>query len=163
MRVQRVHGAKGERTRRALLDAALQVLGGEGRAALTHRRVAQEAGVSLGSTTYYFASLEQLLAETLRHAVAVDVDAAEALSARLAAAPPGSVVELVSEELARRVTGPDRLRTAALYELHLDAVRRPDLHDALAEWTRALLRMVAAAAPRSAAGLLAPAVTGLLL
>src|SRR3954447_23533090 len=47
---------------RALLEAALDVIGREGIDALSHRRVAEVAGVPLGSTTYDFTSREDMLA-----------------------------------------------------------------------------------------------------
>ena len=50
------------RSRRDLLiDTALDVIAEHGVAGTTHRRVAAAAGVPLGSTTYYFADLADLL------------------------------------------------------------------------------------------------------
>jgi DNA-binding transcriptional regulator YbjK len=54
---------RGERRRREILEAALRVIGRDGVAGLTHRAVADEAGVSLAATTYYFASKADLLRE----------------------------------------------------------------------------------------------------
>ena len=53
--------ARGERRRRAILDATLALVGREGTAAVTHRAVAAEAGVPLAATTYYFSSKEDLM------------------------------------------------------------------------------------------------------
>ena len=47
--------------REQILEAALRVIGRSGRQAVTHRAVAEEAGVPLGSTTYYFDSRDDLL------------------------------------------------------------------------------------------------------
>jgi len=52
--------------RQAMLEAALQIVGEEGCAALTHRRVAERAGVSLSATTYYFRSKEEVLETIFR-------------------------------------------------------------------------------------------------
>lgn len=49
-----------EGRRRAIVDAAAAVLVDNGYAELTHRRVAERAGVPLGATTYYFTSLADL-------------------------------------------------------------------------------------------------------
>ena len=49
-----------EARRRAILNAAIDVIVEKGTAALTHRAVAARAGVSLGSTTKYFSSIEDL-------------------------------------------------------------------------------------------------------
>jgi TetR/AcrR family transcriptional regulator, regulator of biofilm formation and stress response len=56
---------RGEDKRRRILDAALQVIAAEGVRAVTHRRVAAEAGASLGLITYYFASTDSMISATL--------------------------------------------------------------------------------------------------
>ena len=53
---------RGTASRRDLLiDNTLGVIAEHGVAGTTHRRVAAAAGVPLGSTTYYFADLADLL------------------------------------------------------------------------------------------------------
>lgn len=47
--------------RQRIIDAAIEVIAKHGVAGTTHRRVAEEAGVPLGSLTYHFAGLEDLL------------------------------------------------------------------------------------------------------
>lgn len=49
-----------------IIDAAIRVVGAKGIAGLSHRSVAAEADVPLGSTTYHFASLDELLIAALR-------------------------------------------------------------------------------------------------
>jgi len=49
----------------ALLDAAEQLLVESGHAAVTTRRLAQEAGVNHGLVHYYFGSIENVLAQVL--------------------------------------------------------------------------------------------------
>lgn len=53
---------------RALVVAAAQLLIDEGPAAVTHRRVAEAAGVPSGSANYYFPAKSQLYAEAVREA-----------------------------------------------------------------------------------------------
>jgi len=65
--------ARGERTRTALLDAAMEVIAAEGVAAATQRTVATAAGASLASTTYHFGTRDELLAATMQHAAAIAV------------------------------------------------------------------------------------------
>ncbi len=48
--------------RQRIVDATLGVIADHGTAATTHRRIAEAAQVPLGSVTYYFATLEDLLA-----------------------------------------------------------------------------------------------------
>lgn len=54
-----------EGRRRAMLDAATEIIVRRGAAALTHRAVASLAQVSLGSTTRYFTSIDDLREEAL--------------------------------------------------------------------------------------------------
>jgi len=53
--------AKGERRRHELVTAAADLLRTGGFDAVRHRAVAERAGLPLASTTYYFASLEDLV------------------------------------------------------------------------------------------------------
>src|SRR5262249_39795807 len=53
--------------RRAVLEAALAVVAERGIAGATHREIAKRAGVSLSTTSYFFASIDDLLLETLRY------------------------------------------------------------------------------------------------
>ncbi|GFN03069.1 hypothetical protein Smic_16250 [Streptomyces microflavus] len=52
--------------RTRIIDAALRVIAADGIAGLSHRTVAAEADVPLGSTTYHFGSLDELLTAALR-------------------------------------------------------------------------------------------------
>lgn len=63
-----------EARRRAILNAAIDVIVEKGAAALTHRAVAARAGVSLGSTTKYFSSIEDLR-ESAMDALVREMDA----------------------------------------------------------------------------------------
>lgn len=51
----------------ALLDAAIELFAEGGSRAVTHRAVAQRAGLPAATTTYYFQSIEELLTEALAH------------------------------------------------------------------------------------------------
>lgn len=52
---------RGQRTREAIIDAAIELLRRDGAAALSHRAIAARAGTSLAATTYHFDSLDDLL------------------------------------------------------------------------------------------------------
>ena len=56
---------RGEATRELILDAAAELLGGEGSAATTTRAVAERAGVRLSLVHYHFGGKGALLAELL--------------------------------------------------------------------------------------------------
>lgn len=55
------------KTRQAIIDAALTIIARAGVRAITHRIVASEAQVSLGSTTYYFKNIDDLVASSFEH------------------------------------------------------------------------------------------------
>src|ERR1044072_7965352 len=59
---------KGERRRYALVSAAADLLCEGGFDAVRHRAVARRAGLPLASTTYYFSSLDDLIAKAVEHA-----------------------------------------------------------------------------------------------
>src|SRR4029078_12455781 len=59
---------KGERRRYALVSAAADLLCEGGFDAVRHRAVARRAGLPLASTTYYFSSLDDLIAKAVKHA-----------------------------------------------------------------------------------------------
>jgi TetR/AcrR family transcriptional regulator, regulator of biofilm formation and stress response len=142
--------ARGELRRRAILQAALRVISERGVDAVSHRTAAEEAGVPLASTTYYFESLDELLEGALR--LFVDEEAARltALAERLEGQelPPLEVARLFRSGLE-----PD----VAQFELYVEAARRPRLRE-VARRSIEMYSTVAAAA-LGAAGLDEPAIT----
>src|SRR3954453_8935378 len=60
-------GAATKGRREQILEGALRVIGRSGREAVTHRAVAEEAGVPLGSTPYVFDSRDDPVAQALEH------------------------------------------------------------------------------------------------
>lgn len=117
--------------RRRLLEATLDVVGTEGIAAVTNRRVATRAGVSLGSLTYHFASQAELLREALILQVDQEVQRIEAITARIG--EPGVDLQQLVAEAERVVTetAEDPAQLAEL-DLHLYAAREPALREASA-------------------------------
>ena len=59
----------GEIKRQRILVAASQILVSEGFSAVTHRAVAELAGVPLGSTTYHFTGKSELILGSLKHLI----------------------------------------------------------------------------------------------
>jgi AcrR family transcriptional regulator len=118
-------------TRERILRATLALLAEEGTAALSNRRIAAEAEVSLGSLTYHFPSQASLLRESLLLYVGEEVERLEAIAAALQAHRP-SVEEVAADVQAligRPTGGPGPL---AELELHLQAARDPELQEASA-------------------------------
>jgi DNA-binding transcriptional regulator YbjK len=139
---QQVDGrkARGDKRRQELIAATLRVIERDGVAGVTHRTVAKEAGVPTTSTTYHFASLEDLLIATLTScadgfAIAVR-DLVERARIR-GSQGAREVAEMIVEAL-----GPQRGRTMAEYELYLLAARRPALRPAARLWLDVLTSLV---------------------
>lgn len=124
--------ARGERRRQAILEATLRVIERDGVAGVSHRSVAREAGVPTTSTTYYFASLDDLLIATLTWSADLLARDSADLAVWMIESPNSGV-----EELTRRIVdlvGVHRGRTMAEYELYLLAARRPELRPAARRW-----------------------------
>ncbi|MFI7233854.1 TetR/AcrR family transcriptional regulator [Streptomyces cyaneofuscatus] len=133
--------------RTRIIDAALRVIAADGIAGLSHRTVAAEADVPLGSTTYHFGSLDELLTAALRRS---NENFARALRASdvgaVSSAGDGSGSGLADE--LTRVLGEwfegDRGAIELEYELYLAALRRPALRPVAAEWTASAVEVLSA-------------------
>jgi DNA-binding transcriptional regulator YbjK len=155
--------------RDAILEAALRVIDRRGVDGLTHRAVAAEAGVSLASTTYHFASKQALVEEALglvtdrslalvtRHTDGEEPLTTTELAARLEALTVAQLAEADAPLIAQ-------------YELLLEAGRRPGLRPLAERWdtayTAALRGLVGRASipqPDEATAILVAALEGALL
>lgn len=153
----------------------MELAGERGMAGVTHRAVAARAGVSLGSTSYFFSSLDELLAEAIRSFVA-------RRSAELAALIYGGEVgdrrdgedgdrrdgedgdrrdgespADLAARFAAALTASDRTDALAEIEAYLHAARHPELRPVVREAFAAFERVTEAAlraggSPRAAAG-----------
>lgn len=118
-------------TRERILRATLELIGKEGIAAVSNRRLAVMAGVSLGSLTYHFPSQDSLLRESLMLYVGEEVVRLEAIAADLRARRPRPSPEEVAAEVQQiAAESTDRPEQVAELELHLWASRDPALQDA---------------------------------
>ncbi|MGV9244163.1 TetR/AcrR family transcriptional regulator [Streptomyces sp. NPDC003710] len=118
--------------RQRIVDAAIRVVGKKGLAGLSHRSVAAEADVPLGSTTYHFATLDELTVAALRQANEgfAKVLAASGLLEDTDGDLAGDLAQALGEWL-----GGDRTGVELEYELYLAALRRPVLRPVAAAWT----------------------------
>jgi DNA-binding transcriptional regulator YbjK len=162
---------KGEARRDLILRATLAVIGERGPDAVTHRAVAERAGVPLSATTYWFESKDELLQEALLLAAREEVERIERVVLDLAPR------ELDVLEWARAVSAvladdlqSDPVRHVAFTELVLEGTRRPWLGAEVARWHEVHLRLAelglrAAGAPdpRGDAPLVVAAITGFML
>ncbi|MFC4501917.1 MULTISPECIES: TetR/AcrR family transcriptional regulator [Streptomyces] len=126
--------------RQRIIDAAIRVVGRSGLAGLTHRSVAAEADVPLGSTTYHFSTLDDLLVAALRQA---NEGFAKVIESRGALSDPRSDLPAeLAGWLGDWLSG-DRTGVELEYELYLAALRRPALRPVAAEWADDLAAVLA--------------------
>jgi DNA-binding transcriptional regulator YbjK len=115
--------------RKRILRATLELIATDGVGAVTNRRVAAAAEVSLGSLTYHFESQTELLRESLLLYVEEETTRREEIANDLAKRHPS--LEEVTREVERLVTdAADVPMQIAELELHLQAARDPQLRDA---------------------------------
>ncbi|MES9536292.1 MULTISPECIES: TetR/AcrR family transcriptional regulator [unclassified Actinomadura] len=127
--------------RRDLTDAAIDLLAASGAHGVTHRAVEKAAGVPQGTASNYFPSREALLVATAERVVELhhaDMDDA----ARPERASGAGITELLTESLLAAATA-HRTRYLAIFELQLEATRRPALAAALAGLQDASVRFTA--------------------
>jgi DNA-binding transcriptional regulator YbjK len=163
---------RGAARRDALLDAVIRVVADVGPDAVTHRRVAEVAGLPLASTTYWFESKEHLLTAALERAADGDIARLRAFieAASPSAEDPVAVAVDAMLDPVDESGQASRGSLLATYALLLEAARRPALRAVTRRWTDAYLdalgRLVALAGshdPPSDAALLLAAADGLLV
>ncbi|MEJ8278509.1 TetR/AcrR family transcriptional regulator [Pseudonocardia spirodelae] len=128
--------ARNDDRRHGLADAGLAVLAREGARGLTHRALDREAGVPTGTASNYFRSRTELvraLADRIGQRLAPDPDTV----ARLREGPGGTAgFARHVRDIVRRLTAEPEV-TLALFELRLEAARRPEVAEVVGEWLRA--------------------------
>jgi len=162
---------RGVARRDAILDAVITVVAEFGVDGVTHRRVAETAGLPLASTTYWFASREAMLEAALRGAAAHDIvrlrEGADALADATDVAD--ALLSLMFD------SGEDSLRSShthllGAYALWLEAARRPALRDVAIAWEETYVEVAAtmlaragSADPAGHARVIVCAIDGLIL
>lgn len=124
---------KGERRRQALVEAAGELLLEGGFDAVRHRSVATRADLPLASTTYYFASLEDLIARAVEHTGSAELSLMRDRVAEVSHRRRGaeSTVDLIVDLLVGP-EGPDpsaREQLIVRYERSVASARHPELRD----------------------------------
>jgi DNA-binding transcriptional regulator YbjK len=167
---------RGRARREALLEAVLRIVADVGADAVTHRRVAEEAGLPLASTTYWFNSKEHILTAALELAAERDtarlLDYAADVTRRGGTDQDHALEAAVAAIYEPLDNGPQASRGSlmATYALLLEAARRPALREIASRWTEAylltlgqLLERGGSRRPREDAELLLAAADGLLI
>ncbi|WP_406173274.1 TetR/AcrR family transcriptional regulator [Streptomyces sp. NBC_00996] len=118
--------ARNPERRAALVDAAVEVLAREGARGLTFRAVDAEAAVPVGTSSNYFTDRDDLLSQVDTH-LHLRLAPDPAVLAELLKGPKDRllVLEFMRDLLARATR--DRTGYLALFEMRLEATRRPAL------------------------------------
>ncbi|MFI9542638.1 TetR/AcrR family transcriptional regulator [Streptomyces sp. NPDC052016] len=119
--------------RERIIAATLDLIAEEGIARVSHRKIAARAGVPLGSMTYHFSGMDDLLREAFGrftdHIVAVfDAHLAAPANPEQARQAVADLVHVLSEG-----SGRDLVLTQELYTL---AARQPAYRELTHEWMR---------------------------
>lgn len=132
----------GERKRAQILDAAVQVFGTGGAAAVTHRAVAGVAKVPLGSTTYYFTDRDDLLLQTMAHARQAEAvrltEIVEAIDGTLSLE---RAVDVLTQMFFDKTVA-DPLYDLALFEMFMEATRNTTVREESRAWSRMIFALV---------------------
>ena len=122
-----VRAEASRRVRDAIVAATVRIVAREGVAAVTHRRVAAEAGVSLSSTTWHFATKGDILEAALRWTAAAGGRRASARSPSASAHTdfdPAAWADELAAWLVEQVTA-EREVAVALYRLQIELLGSP--------------------------------------
>lgn len=129
--------ARGARRRAEIIDATLAVVTRDGAAGVTHRSVAQQAGITTSLSTYYFATLDDLLVAALSSVA----DTYTARIRQIIDAPADKLAGLA--ELIAETGGSGRERALAERELATLAARRPALRPVARRWRENIAELAA--------------------
>ena len=122
---------KGERRRCALVSAAAELLCEGGFEAVRHRAVARRAGLPLASTTYYFSSLDELIAAAVEY---IGMGEAAQMRSRVSALSrrrrgAESTADVLVDLLLDDPGSADTEQLISRYERYIACARQPALRD----------------------------------
>lgn len=134
------------------MSAAAELLAEGGFEAVRHRAVARRAGLPLASTTYYFSSLDDLMARAVEHIAMIEVaqlrSRVTTLSRRRRG--PETIAEVLADLLVGDVSGPGLTeQLISRYERHIACTRLPALRETMRRSLRQRAEAVAEAIERS--------------
>lgn len=119
--------------RERIIAATLDLIAEEGIAAVSHRKIAARAGVPLGSMTYHFGGIDDLLHRAFDrftdHIVAV-------FDAHLAVPTDSDQAREAVADLVHALSEGDRRDLVLTQELYTLAARRPTYRELTHEWMR---------------------------
>lgn len=119
--------------RERIITAALDLIAEEGVAGTSHRKVAARAGVPLGSMTYHFGGMDELLREAfIRFSSSIVAVFEERLGA---ADTPDEAREAVAG-LVHHLSSGNQRELVLTHELYTLAARKPAYRELTREWMR---------------------------
>ena len=144
---------RGSEKRALIIEATAQLVMEQGFSAVSHRAVAERAGVPLSATTYYFRSLDDLLTATVERLAGTWLAAAREAVDRFAG--PGELRDVADAVLAIALLTPpgsgyaDRAGVLSLYDRYLEAARHPHLQVLIATYDRDLDHLISTVLSRA--------------
>lgn len=121
--------------RARLADAGIRVLAERGARGLTHRAVDELAGVPRGTASNYFRSRDELIAGLIER-IETRITPDPVLHAELAGQPPTrDLFAAYLRDIVSRLTAHPEV-TLAMFELRLEAARRPEVAERMGVWLR---------------------------
>lgn len=130
---------RGRERRGAIVEATLGILETEGLEGVTHRRVADAAGVPLAATTYYFSSKDDLMQAAMGRLIEREAAIFEQIAAAVTTGGSMSVQDGVEAliDYHRYLLRERRLAQFAEFELYLRMARTSPGTDELRGWPQA--------------------------
>ncbi|MFF3020919.1 TetR/AcrR family transcriptional regulator [Streptomyces sp. NPDC057939] len=116
-----------EARKREVIEAAERVIAARGLEGLTHRSVAAEGDLPVASTTYHFATRDDLIQLAFERSVDQFLAYLEHLDAVQPTASTADLVERLTNAVITACAGENATHWTVQYELFLAAMRRPAL------------------------------------
>lgn len=138
---------RGEERRQALIEATLRIIEEEGLEGVTHRRVADAAGVPLAATTYYFSSKEDLMQAAMESLIARDTESLRVIADLVLERGSMSLEEGIEAIIGwqAELLRSHRMQRFAEFELYLRVARTAPRPDDLPDWPHAFHEVACAA------------------
>lgn len=125
--------ARNNHRRSFLADAGIRVLAESGARGLTHRAVDAAAGTPRGTASNYFPSRDDLIAALVDRLSERLTPEPAGVGARLSLTPTREVFAAYLHDVVRRLSADPHV-SIALFELRLEASRRPAVAEVLRAW-----------------------------
>ena len=124
----RSHYNRGEKRRAQILDAAIDVIAERGLEGVTHRAVANAAGVPLSATSYFFASMDELIGAAVTRIADGVLQAVESfIDDTTNRGSTETSVDAAIDRMLAALAGPRDRQIQVQFEAYLATNRRPDL------------------------------------